>query len=75
VILLSINLVSLINHQVLHLSIFFLAHLAKGRQGELLPSLGVSRLSSVNFSHFNLLRRFLKISQSETRIACGGHIS
>ena len=25
------------------------------RQGELLPSLGVRRLSSVNFSHFNLL--------------------
>jgi hypothetical protein len=30
----------------------FLAHLAKG---ELLPLLGVCRLSSVNFSHFNLL--------------------
>ena len=32
--------------------ISFLAHLAKG---ELLPLLGVRRLSSVNFSHFNLL--------------------
>jgi hypothetical protein len=31
----------------------FLAHLAK--DNELLPSLGVRRLSSVNFSHFNLL--------------------
>ena len=33
---------------------FFLAHPCQ-RQGELLPSLGVHRLSSVNFSHFNLL--------------------
>ena len=31
-----------------------LAHLAK-RQCELLPSLGIRRLSSVNCSHFNLL--------------------
>jgi hypothetical protein len=30
------------------------------RQCELLPSLGI--------------RRFLKIGQSETRIACGGHV-
>jgi hypothetical protein len=38
----------------------FLAHLAKGRQGELLSSRGVRRpssfvMSSVNFSHFNLI--------------------
>jgi hypothetical protein len=40
------------------------------RQYEFLPSLGVHRLSSVFFSHFNLL----EIIQSETRIACGGHV-
>jgi hypothetical protein len=37
----------------IHILIFFLANLA--RQYELLPSLGVRRLSSVYFSHFNLL--------------------
>jgi hypothetical protein len=47
------------------------------RQYELLPSLGVRRLSSVYFSHFNLFKGedFLEIDQSETRIACGGHAS
>jgi hypothetical protein len=52
------------------------------RQCELLPSLGVRRLSSVNFSHFNMVhlakrfqrRRILKISQSETRVACGSQL-
>jgi hypothetical protein len=35
--------------------IVFLAHLAKGNVRQLLPSLIVRRLSSVNFSHFNFL--------------------
>ena len=37
----------------IHILIFYLENLAKGNK--LLPSLGVRRLSSVYFSHFNLL--------------------
>jgi hypothetical protein len=50
------------------------------RQYELLPSLGVRRLSSVYFSHFksylsfNREEDFLEINQSETRIARGSHV-
>jgi hypothetical protein len=36
------------------------------RQCELLPSLGVCRLSSVNFSHFNLLLWNLSAKWTET---------
>jgi hypothetical protein len=65
---------------------YFLAHPAKG---ELLPSLGIRRLLSIVcrpltfhiliFSSETLAmrfqgRRFLKIGQSETRFACGGHV-
>jgi hypothetical protein len=39
------------------------------RQYELLPSLGVRHLSSVTEE-----KTFLEINQSETRIACGGHV-
>jgi hypothetical protein len=49
-----------------------------------MPSLGVHRLSSVYFSHFNSLgksylsfnrgEKFLEINQSETSIACDGHV-
>jgi hypothetical protein len=50
---------------------FFLAHLAKGNVS-LCHHLASS---SVNFSHFNLREEeFLEINQSETRIACGGHV-
>jgi hypothetical protein len=40
---------------------------------ELLPSLGIRRLSSFNFA-VSEEKIFLEINQSETRMACGGHV-
>jgi hypothetical protein len=39
------------------------------------PSKDVSYKSSVHLAKWFQRRRFLEINQSETRIACGGHVS
>ena len=39
------------------------------------PSIGVSHQISVHLAKHFQRRRFLEINQSETRIACGGHVS
>jgi hypothetical protein len=46
------------------------------RQDELLPSLGVRRPLTFHILIFSSDRveDFLEINQSETRIACGGHV-
>jgi hypothetical protein len=61
-------------HVGIHILIFFLAHLAKGNVGfwHHLASV-VCCLSSVNFSHFNLLLKWFQ-RRILTRIACGGHV-
>jgi hypothetical protein len=38
------------------------------------PSIDASYQVSVHFAKCFQRRRFLKIGQSETRIACGGHV-
>jgi hypothetical protein len=38
------------------------------------PSIDVSYQASVHLAKQFQRRRFLKIGQSETRIACGGHV-
>jgi hypothetical protein len=39
------------------------------------PSIGASHQISVHLAKHFQRRRFLEINQSETRIACGGHVS
>jgi 3-methyladenine DNA glycosylase Tag len=38
------------------------------------PSIGVSHQVSVHLAKQLQRRRFLEINQSETRMACGGHV-
>jgi hypothetical protein len=38
------------------------------------PSIGASHQVSVHLAKQLLRRRFLEINQSETRMACGGHV-
>ena len=38
------------------------------------PSIGASHQISVHLAKLFQRRRFLEINQSETRIACGGHV-
>jgi hypothetical protein len=52
----------------------FLAHLAKGNVSYRESAIDASYQVSIHLAQWFQRRRFLKVDQSETRIAYGGHV-